>query len=301
MSEHSQQDSIAQSQQTRRYVRRIRGGGLPFYPFGLVPALGLFFLSLFAFFPFASFWVERVAKDSAQIAVRDGGEGWAEVTASGQWVTLKGEAPNAESAVKAVRLIRNASASTSFGKAKPVTRVIDRSEIAVATAELESIDLQEDPVDETSETTMPAPSAALPAIETVTPPATAEAEMVAVCDQSLRALLIESKLKFASSSARIENESAPLLDRLARTLQSCDLDVTIEGHTDSTGSASVNRELSLARAQAVRDALIIRGVPITQLLARGYGADRPIASNDTREGRDQNRRIEFNVRSSDDP
>lgn len=297
VSEHSQQESFSQSQQTRRYIRRIRGAGLPFYPFGLIPALGLFFISLFAFFPFASFWVERVAKDSAQIAVRDGGEGWAEVSASGQWVTLKGDAPNAESAVKAVRLIRGASASTSFGKAKPVTRVIDRSEIAVETNTIENVDQPADTDEEAPEAVTPTPSTIAPVIDRVA----TEAETVAECDQSIRALFIESKLKFASSSARIEPESAPLLDRLARTLQSCNLDVTIEGHTDSTGSASVNRELSLARAQAVRDALVIRGVPINQLLARGYGADRPIASNDTREGRDQNRRIEFNVRSSVDP
>ena len=77
----------------------------------------------------------------------------------------------------------------------------------------------------------------------------------------------------------------------------CDVEVTVEGHTDSTGSAALNERLSLARAQAVRDALVIRGVAADLLDAEGYGAAWPVASNETSEGREQNRRIEFNVRA----
>jgi outer membrane protein OmpA-like peptidoglycan-associated protein len=69
--------------------------------------------------------------------------------------------------------------------------------------------------------------------------------------------------------------------------------VTIEGHTDSTGGAALNRELSQHRAEAVRDYLISRGVPAEQVKAVGLGPDRPIADNKSPEGRANNRRVEI--------
>jgi outer membrane protein OmpA-like peptidoglycan-associated protein len=66
--------------------------------------------------------------------------------------------------------------------------------------------------------------------------------------------------------------------------------IRIEGHTDSTGSPAYDEELSLRRAQAVRDILASRGVNPRQML--GAGAARPIVDNSTSEGRAQNRRVE---------
>lgn len=71
--------------------------------------------------------------------------------------------------------------------------------------------------------------------------------------------------------------------------------ITIVGHTDSTGSASLNRELSLARAVSVREFLIQRGVEPSIISVAGAGADRPIASNNTVEGRAENRRVELHI------
>ncbi|MEO1188872.1 MAG: OmpA family protein, partial [Pseudomonadota bacterium] len=68
--------------------------------------------------------------------------------------------------------------------------------------------------------------------------------------------------------------------------------------TDSTGSASFNDGLSISRAQSVRAALIARGVAEDLLEAEGYGSARPIAGNDTPEGRERNRRIEFIVHAN---
>lgn len=282
VSEHSQEQGLESTGQTRRYIRRVDGPGWAFYPFGLIPALGLFLITLFALFPFASFWVEQVAKESSQSALRQGGEDWANVSASGQWVTLQGDAPSSARAVNAVSLVRNAAAPTFFGAAKPVTRIIDQTQIIAAGA---------------AETDTAAPDTNVVTEEPPVPAATDTASNVATCDESLRSLLRQSQLKFASNSSRIQSQSGPLLDQLALTLRSCDLDVTVEGHTDATGSATRNIELSLARAQAIRDALVIRGVPAERIDAEGFGANRPIASNATREGREQNRRIEFNLGS----
>ena len=71
--------------------------------------------------------------------------------------------------------------------------------------------------------------------------------------------------------------------------------VEIGGHTDNSGSARHNRELSEKRAQSVNAFLVAQGIPQTQLRPKGYGPDQPVASNDTEEGRQQNRRIEFRI------
>jgi len=73
-----------------------------------------------------------------------------------------------------------------------------------------------------------------------------------------------------------------------------DLEVTVEGHTDSTGSDAYNQKLSERRANAVVKYLVNTvGVPADKLTAVGYGESRPVASNDTEEGRAKNRRVEF--------
>jgi OOP family OmpA-OmpF porin len=69
--------------------------------------------------------------------------------------------------------------------------------------------------------------------------------------------------------------------------------VVIEGHTDSVGSDAYNRDLSQRRADAVRDFLLQNGVNPAQLTTRGYGKASPVASNNTAEGRQQNRRVEL--------
>jgi len=71
--------------------------------------------------------------------------------------------------------------------------------------------------------------------------------------------------------------------------------VTVEGHTDSSGDADNNRELSQRRAEAVKQFLVEHGVPADNITAVGKGADAPIAGNDTPEGRKQNRRVDVIV------
>jgi outer membrane protein OmpA-like peptidoglycan-associated protein len=84
------------------------------------------------------------------------------------------------------------------------------------------------------------------------------------------------------------------LDRLAQALKdNSNTRVMIEGHTDSVGSDSYNEELSQRRAQAVADALRMRGVASDRYEAKGLGKSFPVASNDTNAGRQQNRRVEI--------
>ncbi|RAN35892.1 OmpA family protein [Hyphomonas pacifica] len=120
-------------------------------------------------------------------------------------------------------------------------------------------------------------------------------EAVASCESSLSELLSGAQIKFNSSSAAIDASSSDLLDEVTEAVRACPGNLRIEGHTDSTGLDETNRRLSQARAEAVRNALIARGVPATRLVAAGYGATRPIGSNQTADGRAQNRRIEIRV------
>ena len=74
-----------------------------------------------------------------------------------------------------------------------------------------------------------------------------------------------------------------------------DATMVVEGHTDSQGRAQDNQELSLARAQAVRDYLASRGIASDRITAQGMGSTRPVATNKTAEGRADNRRVEIIV------
>jgi outer membrane protein OmpA-like peptidoglycan-associated protein len=106
------------------------------------------------------------------------------------------------------------------------------------------------------------------------------------------------QIAFSPGTARIEGKSGPLLDKLAQQVRACPGTVQIAAYTDNTGKGITNIHLSEARATAVRNALIARGVAPTRLKARGYGAHHPIADNNTEAGRAKNRRIEFYVLGS---
>lgn len=100
---------------------------------------------------------------------------------------------------------------------------------------------------------------------------------------------------FAPGSAAIDGESLATLDRLVEVLATTTVTVTIEGHTDSTGDALKNRVLSEDRARAVLNYLVANGIDDSRLRAQGYGAEQPVADNETEQGRALNRRIEFSV------
>ena len=103
---------------------------------------------------------------------------------------------------------------------------------------------------------------------------------------------------FETGSARIARQSYPLLADVAAALGGLPADrrVSVEGHTDDRGRRAANVRLSARRAQAVVDHLVGLGVAKARLSARGHGPDRPVAPNDTAEGRAKNRRVELLIR-----
>jgi len=102
---------------------------------------------------------------------------------------------------------------------------------------------------------------------------------------------------FATGSARLDAESAPLLNSLVDIIQRCPkLIVQVEGHTDADGSTSANQRLSERRAASVVEFLVAKGITRGRIPAIGYGEANPIADNATRSGRAKNRRIEFTAK-----
>ena len=101
-------------------------------------------------------------------------------------------------------------------------------------------------------------------------------------------------INFDTDSAVIREESKQTLERIVSVLKSkSDWQMTIEGHTDSTGSPAHNQTLSEKRAQSVSDYLTGAGIAATRLKAAGFGASKPVAGNETELGRAQNRRVEL--------
>jgi outer membrane protein OmpA-like peptidoglycan-associated protein len=102
-------------------------------------------------------------------------------------------------------------------------------------------------------------------------------------------------VNFATGSAEITDEFARVLDGAAQLItEHPEIQLLeIQGHTDNTGSDAINNPLSQARADAVRNYLISRGVEPSRLVAKGYGSSKPVASNSTDAGKYQNRRIDL--------
>jgi outer membrane protein OmpA-like peptidoglycan-associated protein len=110
-------------------------------------------------------------------------------------------------------------------------------------------------------------------------------------------LMIKDKVYFDTGKATIQARSNALLDQIAAVL-GAHSEITalqVEGHTDNTGDAAFNRTLSADRAKAVVDYLVRKGVAESRLKPVGFGPDRPADDNSTPKGRENNRRVEFNI------
>ncbi|CAN5205247.1 OmpA family protein [soil metagenome] len=118
--------------------------------------------------------------------------------------------------------------------------------------------------------------------------------------QTDRGLLVTlGDVLFAFNKSELNPAALPRLDKLADFLkQYPERKLSIEGYTDSIGSDSYNVGLSQKRAEAVRTALVMRGVDPSRIVARGYGKSYPVADNTTDDGRSMNRRVEVVI--SDD-
>ena len=116
------------------------------------------------------------------------------------------------------------------------------------------------------------------------------------CQTFIDGLKKGKTIRFAVGKATINKTSHVLLDSLTIAAKRCvGMKIEIQGHTDNTGEAEANVKLSEARAAAVVTYLTARGVAADRITAKGYGAEKPVASNDTAEGQAKNRRIDFQV------
>jgi len=118
----------------------------------------------------------------------------------------------------------------------------------------------------------------------------------AECVDAVNDVLSERKISFAPGSAELDTGGQAVVDRIADILKTCNKPrIEIAGHTDSQGREVMNLNLSQARADSVLQGLIARKVLTSGMNAKGYGEAVPIADNDTEEGREANRRIEFTL------
>jgi outer membrane protein OmpA-like peptidoglycan-associated protein len=110
--------------------------------------------------------------------------------------------------------------------------------------------------------------------------------------------MVLNNIFFDFDRSSLRADSKPELARVLAVLkQNPSMKIEISGHTDNKGSAAYNLKLSEARAKSVVDFLVSAGIDKNRLTYTGLGFSEPVASNDTEEGRQLNRRIEFKITS----
>ena len=110
-------------------------------------------------------------------------------------------------------------------------------------------------------------------------------------------IVIREQVQFAYNSAKILNTSDYILEAVKKILDENPQikKVSIEGHTDSKGGDAYNKALSQRRAKSVVTWLVQHGVDSKRLVSKGFGEEKPIDSNDTEDGRANNRRVELQI------
>jgi outer membrane protein OmpA-like peptidoglycan-associated protein len=259
-------DSVTTHQ--RLLVRR-NAGPAPFVWAGLLPALGLVALALYALLPFARNDIQSSVHRDVQAQLVAKQLSWVGLSTSGQNVLLTGTPPDADAMAKAIDAARTTLCTSWTGLQPCVVKVFTK-------------------FNTTAVAPLPEPVAAPQAVA-------AAAAQAQACEKALADELAGQRIEFATASATIAEDSFALLDRLTKAAKSCPAKLRVEGHTDSTGNANANQKLSQARAEAVQRAMAQRGFVAELLSARGFGANKPVGSNDTPEGRASNRRIEFHA------
>ncbi|MBU5617547.1 OmpA family protein [Psychrobacter sp. TAE2020] len=111
-------------------------------------------------------------------------------------------------------------------------------------------------------------------------------------------LVMPGSITFSFDDATLNSAFKPTLNKLASTMKEYNQNtITIAGHTDSKGAAAYNQGLSRDRAYAVANYLTANGVPSSRINVVAYGESRPVADNNTENGRQQNRRVELTINS----
>jgi len=124
----------------------------------------------------------------------------------------------------------------------------------------------------------------------------ASLEEVSKCQDNINGIMEGKNINFRSGSYYVQPTSFPILDKIVKTLKPCSgVSIEIQGHTDLIGSEIINQNISEARANSVKVALIERGLDANMLIAKGYGASQPIENARTTTANAKNRRTIFVV------
>lgn len=120
--------------------------------------------------------------------------------------------------------------------------------------------------------------------------------LASTSDTNVPKRFVFDDLKFESNSTTLTPDSVPTVTTLTAVLRAYPaVTVALEGHTDNTGDPSANKRLSLDRAGVVKDIMVKDGIAESRITARGLGEDKPVATNETEQGRARNRRLELVV------
>ena len=243
--------------------------------FAIRLALGILAFAAFAATAVDGPWgarrIEKALKDGADSRLSAAGFDWAQSEADGRVLRLSGIAPH-QDAIAAARAVADG----------PGVARIDISGLGIESPPEPPVSL---PAAVTPPEPVPAPDPA--------PIAEAEAPTLGDCRSAINRALDGRRITFLSSSVRLSASDRAILDDIVDALPACGaFTVTVEGHTDASGSTRSNQSLSERRARAVT-AYLEERAPAAKLVMRGYGESRPIASNRTLDGRRANRRIDF--------
>ena len=149
----------------------------------------------------------------------------------------------------------------------------------------------------------PIPDVPPPPPCTVAPPPPPKADPPKRVEVKDKSIAISEKIQFELNKAIIKAASHALLDEIVGVLKDNPhlRKIAVEGHASADGDAKANKTLSDERAKAVVAYIVGKGIDAGRLEAKGWGEEKPIADNKTEEGRDKNRRVEFNIVSQDAP
>lgn len=257
---------------TRRYWRRT-ASPRPWWPWGILPVVGLVVLFLFGALVTAPD-IQAEVQSEVTKRLQHTGHSASVVRSDGQGVDIQAVAQERE-AVYLHALARSTQCETWAGELTCPTAV----SLRISEPQSRAIVPAPDPV----------PAVTVP-MQTI--------DEGPDCNAQFDTILSGTTIRFRTGSAAIDRGNEKLLRRLAETAHACPGSLTIAGYTDSRGAADANRALSLARAQAVGDALVQLGIDSRRITARGLGEAQPVADNDTPEGRARNRRIAITVTAS---